>query len=510
MKKLFILLIISSLVVTSCKKTFLVQVPESSVTTGNFYKTEEQFNQAIAGSYAALRSVKGSIAAWTLGELRSDNTFYEYNANNRGLDYQQREDVDGFLDDNANAHVANYYNSGYVAIGRVNNILGSVASSGLKQETQDRFIGQAKFIRALVYFDLVRYYGKVPLYLQPVKSAEEAYIKRSPVEDVYKAIEADLQDAVLKLAPTSFPQDGRATVGAAHMVLGDVYLTEKKYTLAEQELLSVTKSGYALLNDYASVYALANKNSTESIFELQYQQGNQGQESNFLYPFLPLAESVKIITGITSQNRQGGGWNVPTPEFINSYEADDKRLPASIGIAEGTGVIGSMVIESVKSPVGYITAASKRSYAFIRKYLHAHNLENNTDDDFPVYRYSEALLSLAEALNEQNKTAAALPYLNQVRTRAGLPATGELDQLKLRAVIAHERRIELAFENKRWLDLVRTGKAIEVMNGNGIYLKARYNHLLPQSYQVTQNRLVFAIPQREILIGGLEQNPGYN
>ena len=169
-----------------------------------------------------------------------------------------------------------------------------------------------------------------------------------------------------------------------------------------------------------------------------------------------------------------------------------------------------MVIESVKSPVGYTTPANKRSYAFIKKYLHAHNLENNTDDDFPVYRYAETLLSLAEVLNEENKSAEALLYLNQVRARAGLPASKESDQTKLRTIIAHERRMELAFENKRWLDLVRTGKAIETMNDNGIYLKARFNHLLPQSYKVTQNRLVFAIPQREILIGGLEQNPGYN
>jgi len=510
MKKFIYILIISAAVFSGCKKSFLVEVPESSITTGNFYKTEDQFNQALAGSYAALRTVKGSIAAWTMGELRSDNTFYEFNPSNRGLDFQYREDIDGFLDDNANTYISSYYNLSYVAIGRVNNILSSLPTSGLKQETLDKLTGNARFIRALLYFDLARFYGKVPLYLQAVKSAEDAYLQRSPVEDVYKAIESDVQDAILKLPATYFPQDGRATKGAAHMLLADVYLTQKKYSLAEPELLTVTKSGYTLLNDYASVYALGNKNSTESVFELQYQQGNQGQESNFLYPFLPLAETVKIITGITSQNRQGGGWNVPTQELIASYETDDKRLPASIAIAEGTGPVGAMVIESIKSPVAYTTPANKRSYAFIKKYLHAHNLENNTDDNFPVYRYAEALLSLAEVLNEQNKNTEALNYLNMVRLRAGLPVAKETEQSKLRTIIEHERRMELAFENKRWHDLVRTGRAIEVMNQNGIYLKARFNHLLPASYKVTQNRLLYAIPQREILIGGLEQNPGYN
>src|SRR5690606_30468791 len=154
-----------------------------------------------------------------------------------------------------------------------------------------------------------------------------------------------------------------------------------------------------------------------------------------------------------AQNRQGGGWNVPTREFIESYASGDERLEASIAIAEGTGPIGSMIIESVKSPVGYTTPPGKRSYAFVKKYLHPHSLETNTDDNFPVYRYAEVLLSLAETLNEQNRSGEALPYLNKVRRRAGLDDINELNNVLLRDIIAHERRVELAFENKRWTDL---------------------------------------------------------
>lgn len=506
-KILYIVILI--FILPGCSKSFLERVPESSVTTGNFYKTEEQFNQALVGAYAAVRSTKGSIAAWTMLEMRADNTFYEYNVNNRGLDYQQREDIDGFLDDNANSHVASYYNNAYIGIARANAIVSSVAGAGLSQPVANSIEAQAKFIRSLLYFDLVRLYGPVPLYLSEVKSAQEAYLPRSTVAEVYTTIENDLKDAIGKLGQPQFPQTGRVTKGAAHMLLGDVYLTQKKYDLAEQELVSVTQLGYDLLDDYAAVYLLANKNSIESVFELQYQQGNQGQQSNFVYPFLPLAENVSPITGITSQNRQGGGWNVPTQEFLESYETGDERLEASVAVAEGTGPVGAMVIESVKSPVGYNTPPGKRSYAFIRKFLHPHSLENNTDDNFPVYRYSEALLSLAESLNEQNKSALALPYLNTVRERAGLEDITTTDQAALRLLIEKERRIELAFENKRWFDLLRTGKAIEIMNANGVYLKDRFTTLLPQSYNVIQNRLVFAIPQREVLIGGLEQNPGY-
>ena len=133
-------------------------------------------------------------------------------------------------------------------------------------------------------------------------------------------------------------------------------------------------------------------------------------------------------------------------------------------------------------------------------------------DNFQVYRYSDALLSLAEALNEQNKSSEALPYLNQVRSRAGLPAVTETAQTLLRDIIAHERRVELAFENHRWFDLLRTGKAIEVMTANGEYIKEVHGsqgYLPPDCYHVTTERLLYPIPYRETQIANLEQNPGY-
>src|SRR5690606_30901267 len=147
---------------SACSKEFLERVPESTVTTGNFYKTEAQIEQALVGAYAAVRSGKGSIAAWTMAEMRADNTFYEYNVNNSDLGYQQREDIVGFLDDKANGFVSEYYNSSYVGIARANSILGAIAGSALNPEVADRIVGEAKFLRALLYFDLVRFYGGVP------------------------------------------------------------------------------------------------------------------------------------------------------------------------------------------------------------------------------------------------------------------------------------------------------------------------------------------------------------
>ncbi|MDN3690040.1 RagB/SusD family nutrient uptake outer membrane protein [Cyclobacterium jeungdonense] len=510
MKKIATILAI--LIMSSCSEDFLNLVPESSITSGNFYKTEDHFNQALVGAYASIRGAKGSIAAWTMGEMRSDNTHLEFNITNRGPGYIEREYTDFFMDDVNSGLVANKYNSDYIGIARTNEILDQVEEAPLSQEKIDQIYGEASFLRALLYFDLVRYFGGVPLYLTAVKGAGDAYLPRASVNEVYQAIIQDLENAINRLDPVSFPQNGRANEGAARMVLADVYLTIKDYPKAESELSKVIQMGYSLLDNYGDVFELSNKNSTESIFEIQYQQGNQGQNSDFLYPFIPLSADVSLITGISSQNLQGGGWNTPTFEMIAAYEDGDERLPASIGIVEGTGQIGNMFIDELKSPVNYVPTPGKRTYPFIKKYLNPHALERNTDDNFPIYRFSEALLSMAEALNEQGRSADALPFLNEVRERADLDPVTETNQQLLREIIERETRVELAFENKRWCDLLRTDRAIEVMNANGVYLKEFYageSYLPAMSYNVTTERLLFPIPLREIRIGNLEQNPGY-
>lgn len=507
-----VIIILVAIIITSCSDDFLNLVPESSITSGNFYKTEAHFDQALVGAYTTVRAVKGSAASWVMGEMRSDNTHLEFNISNRGPQFLERENADFFMDDANSGLIASMYNSCYVGIGRTNEILVSVLEGSFSQESKDRIVGQASFLRALFYFDLVRYFGGVPLYLAPVRGAADAYIPRSSTNEVYQSIIKDLEIAIQNLGRPSFPQNGRATEGSARMLLADVYLTLKEYAKAEAELKKVTGLGYSLMTNYNDVYRLNNKNSVESIFEVQYQQGNQGKQSDFLYPFIPLSANVSLVTLIPSQNLQGGGWNTPTFEMMDAYEDGDLRLDASIGILEGTGQIGNMFIETIKSPINYEPTPGKRNYLFIKKYLNRHSLERNTDDNFPIYRFAEALLSLSEVLNEQGKSSESLVYLNQVRVRAGLKPITETNQNLLRASIANERRIELAFENKRWLDLVRTDKAIEVMNTNGKYLKKFYagESYLPEiSYIVSPERLLFPIPLREILIGKLEQNPSY-
>jgi hypothetical protein len=183
-----------------------------------------------------------------------------------------------------------------------------------------------------------------------------------------------------------------------------------------------------------------------------------------------------------------------------------------VAIAEGSGATGSsFIIDAIKSPVNYTAPAGKIGKPYIHKYSWPHDAVGQTNSNWPIYRYADALLLLAEALNEQGKSAEALPYLNQVRHRAfaGGGTISTTDQAQLREIIANERRVELAFENKRWLDLVRTDKAVEVMNAHGIEIKAIDPNVSPSAYNVTAERLIFPIPRREIQVGGLEQNQGY-
>lgn len=138
-------------------------------------------------------------------------------------------------------------------------------------------------------------------------------------------------------------------------------------------------------------------------------------------------------------------------------------------------------------------------------------MPNNTDDNWPVYRYAEVLLFLAECLNEQGKPGEALPYLNQVRgPRTGLSAITETDQQLLRTIIARERRVELAFENKRWLDLVRTQNATEVMTAFGTAIKQKDPNVPARGYQLTASKLLFPIPLTEVQRNpAIAPTPGY-
>lgn len=466
-----------------CKKEFLEIPSKNSLSTPVFFKTESDFQQAINGAYAPLRGLYGgNNGAWAMAEQRSDNTTYKYNPSDRGS--IQSEYIKDFTDDANNPVSANKYFTDYSIIARVNQVLEPIDGVDFNATVKNNIKGQAYFLRAFAYFDLVQYFGQVPLHLKPAKTLEETSLPLSSVENIYNQIITDAKQAASLLPNKATQEAGRATTGAAKTLLGNVYMVLKRWSEAEAVFKEVT--GYALMGSYDDVFNPSQKNNIESIFEVQYKEGNEGLSSNFFYTFLvqPISSSeITAVTGIAEVPRTIQGFNIPTPDIIAAYETGDKRRDASIG---------------------YLTAGGT-SYPYIKKYSHAHALTNNTNDNWPVYRYSEVLLFLAEAINEQNRPAEALTYLNQVRAnpRTGLTPSLATGQVAIRAAIQNERRVELAFENKRWLDLVRTGKAEEVMKAFGVKFKANPSNyyfpagITPSAGSYTNIRLIFPIPASE-------------
>ncbi len=514
MKKIYILFSIIAFTITSCKEDFIELAPKDQISGATFFQTEAQYRLALAAAYVPLRSL--IYVDYVLNEMRSDNTYYENYSVNRGAGYVYRENIADFSNDAANTITAEEYYVCYNGIARCNSILGKIDNSSITDVAKADIGGQARFLRAFYYFQLVKCFGGVPLFIKQVTTVDETFIPRSSVGEVYNQIIADALEAINKLAPPAkFPQTGLATKGSATMLLADVYLTLKRYSDAEVLLKTLTTMGYGLNANFADAFATTNKNSKESVFEVQYNEGlTDGQQSNFIYMFLPRSTNTTIITGIKTDNTSTGGYNIPTQDLIKSFEPNDKRFDASIGMAEGT-YNSSMffTFTANKSVINYMPASGTVGIPYIKKYLHAHSNPNNTNDNWPVYRYSEVLLSLAEVLNEQGKGSEALTYLNLVRDRAfgvGVSPVITTNQAALRSIILHERRVELTFEDKRWPDLVRTNNAISVMSAFGTALKQTVSYVPSSAFLIDQNKFIYPIPYPEISINPeIIQNPGY-
>ena len=260
----------------------------------------------------------------------------------------------------------------------------------------------------------------------------------------------------------SVQEAGRVTSGSAKTLLGDLYLWQKKWPEAETVLKEVVTSGeYSLMPAYAQAFSNTsdNKNNAESVFEVQYMEGSAGYNGSLIYNFLPRPMTKTELAPITQtsnpQDLSGEGNNIPTPDIIAAYEAGDERKDASIA---------------------YVTLSqslrANKVYPYIKKFAKPHAVHGNTGNNWPVYRYAEVLLLLEEAINEQNRPGDADDYLNTVRDRAGLGNTAAVSQADMREAIFKERRVELAFENKRWFDIVRTDRIQEIIVPHGAKIKA--------------------------------------
>lgn len=481
------LLILTMLVVNSCTDDFIELKPISNANVENFFKTQSDFESAMTAAYASFASsgtYRDNIQL--IGDLRSDNSEMGTTASVRFPYFDMSE----FREQVTSPIFESVWNDSYRGIARVNLIIEKLEETELDAAFETRTKAECQFIRALHYFNLVRVFGDIPLVLSNI-AIEEAYeMGRTPQEQVYQQIIDDFTFAADNLPNTIAGEEGRATRGAALALLGKTLLTLNDFQQASVVLKEVIDlNQYELLENYADLWKVENENHKESIFDIQFTRSstfNTGsyfvvRYTPYLYPYL-------------SYYSTGGGYNIPTEDMINAYEPGDIRKDASVR-------------EYYIDPDSDTISGLEGRYCI--KYYDTPTQGEGADNNWPVIRYVDVVLMYAEALNELgfNPSGEAFTYLNLVRSRAGLPekTSGNPDPLlainsqqDFRLAIEQERRVELAFEGHRWFDLVRTGRALEVLNPKTTVNIQPYQLLLP-------------VPQAQIDINPqtIKQNDGY-
>jgi len=487
------------LLTAACSENFISIDPESSISADQYFRNQEEATLAVNGAYAPLQGL-ASEQWWVLGELRSDNTTYQYNEEDRRN--VPLEQIDDFLLQTNNSYTEGFWRESYAGISRCNVFLNRVGSVPFTDESlRSRLTGEILFLRSLYYYELTRFFGAVPLVLDEVTAPDnddQYVLTRAPVDEIYARLIEDLGTAAQEMAAGSYAaaDAGRAKPGTAYALLGEIYMAQENYEGAIEAFQQVESQGYTLLDNYADIFDPGNKNHAESIFEVQYFESNQDKGSNFIYRFAPF-NSGQDIVGDNQFIPYNAGFNIPTKDLISSYEPGDKRKDASIGwyVKEGNEAFDVALGDSIP---------------YIKKYDHGHSVPGVTNDNFPVLRYARVLLLRAEALNELGRTDEANEFITRVRERAGLKALDEgLSREAFRDAVYHELQVELAFENHRWSDLQRRDDALQIMLAHGERRKAG-NSRLSNAYQVESYMLLYPLPARELKLNTkLEQNPGW-
>ena len=460
---------------SSCSD-FLEQNPQTDLSENDFYKTADDILSAVNGVYSSLQ--EGDIYGnwYVFGEIPSDNT-----RNQLSGSVTTQNEFDQFYIDTQNSMIANFWKAAYKVINRTNTVLGRIDGIEINTELANRYKLECKFIRALMYFNLVRVYGDVPLVLKEISISESYDILREPKENVYNQIIADLKEAQDLPVSYSTAEDGRATQGAAKALLANVYMTLHKYAEAETILAEIINSGrYSLLENtpgslnidgYKNVFSPVNHNSKEGIFEIQFLKGGYGEGSNYANNFAPENSGTNVVAV-----GGPGGNNIPEMDIYNAYEEGDLRRDFSMSLGYYDNRKNNEWVES----------------RYVCKFMDVPYQNNDASNNYPVIRYADVILMYAEALNQNGKTAEACKYLNMTRRRGFGYQTTETspvdlqttDKAQFALMVEQERRVELAFENHRWFDLIRTGRAVEVMRSKG--------------FSLNETNLICPIPQKQI------------
>ncbi len=457
----------------------------------NYFLSPNDYEKALIGAYDLMQT--SYLDMW-IGEIASDNSIAggESVTDSEGL-----HQIDNMQHGGVNAELRSLFRWMYAGITRVNYIFEN--KDKISFEGKDRILAEAAFLRAYYYFELVKFFGDVPLVLDKrLGSAEVSAQARTPKAQVYAQIEKDLIYAADILNWTSSTK-GRITKGAALALLGKAYLYQDKFAEAATTLdLVINRGIYGLFNDVNTMFRVSNESSVETVFDIQYVGIEGGGYGCFVCLEGFAAVGFHSIRGYQGPiYADGNSYNLPTQDLVNEFEAGDPRKTSSI-----------LDIETFKTSqlpivVKYTIGAGGHTGYYNKKYLKRTDELGLADNDLTspvnhkVIRYADVLLMAAEAHNRKSSPndAQAVLYLNQVRGRVsvGMPAVNT-SGAALTAAIYHERRVELAGEGLRFFDLVRTGKAAAEITG----------------FQLGKHE-VFPIPQAEIDLAraGWQQNNGY-
>lgn len=492
-KNIFYLIILSAaFILNACSKDFLEIDPRGTVFENNYYKTPAEAFAGLVAAYDPLGTETGTVYSNKLGPLNSAGDEC-YAGGGNSTDVPAWQVWNNYTLDPANGIQADFWKRNFTGVYRVNVLIPRLGGAGLDAATQARYTAECKFLRAYYYFDLVRLFGNVPLFTAPVSGDNLFTATQAKPAETYAQIEKDLNEAIPDLPEyVSSDENGRATKYAALALLGKVILFQNN----ESRMLEAaaifeevnTSSNYQLLANYGDIFKATNEYNAESIFEIAHtnkQMAGWGAWPNFEGNVYTQMIGARGYSGPTYM--AGWGFNPIIKDFVD-FMKNDPRYPHTILNIDSLKVAGVANYEAGYQNTGY----------FVAKY--APMAENySTIGGDPVINYpgnvieirlADTYLMEAEALvrGGGDLTKAAY-YLNKVRNRVGLPdAAATLDN------IYRERRLELATEGHRWFDLVRTGKAAEVLKFKGF--TANKNELLP-------------IPLLELENTSLVQNPNY-
>ncbi len=507
MKKQITIFLLALVTFTSCKKSFIELSNPNEVPVANAFKSENDVLLAVNGAYTALRSGNNiGEGSGLFTDERSDDTGRDDAQSNAGEPFQFGD----FSLLASNTYLKAHWSNLYQAISRCNIVTANIDKVTFSSnDTKLGYLAEAKFIRALMYFQLVRKWGPVPIVTVPLNSAEEvsAVTYRQTEAAVYKQIVTDLKDGLTSNLPNlqTGANAGRVSKAAINALLGQVYLTMASSLTEGRDENLVNANTYltAAYNvrpfttlasiPYADVFDVNKKaNNPEIIFEIVNKQGDISYSSGIAASNQPLGEtinSLKIGLGV--------GGNV-TRDLVLDYEPNDPRAAFSIKFASNTQVQDYYITKYRDAS----SAAGINGYG-----------GNNT----PIIRYADVILMLAEVNMLQGNSAVAIQYLDMVRARAGMPLyaaasatavyAGKYPTLKL--AILHERRVELAFEHQRWFDLIRFFTTPELVTF--FKAKSQLNFGLAKLSNFSAKDRYYPIPLDEYKLNPTKmyQNPGY-